>query len=1091
MKKLVIFLGALLLLLQISIAQDTGQGSIFGTVTDSVHAVIPGAQVTAVNEATGLTRKTVTNSEGEYRVDFLPPGQYSIEIQKNQFQSVNMEHVKLLIGESLKLDRALAVGHVAAKVIVQAEPVALNTTDASTGAVIESNEIQNLPLNGREFLALAALVPGAYTGTRPLDVTTPAKANYVVGYDGSRGTYNAYYVDGGVNTSPYYNNMISSPPLDAIQEVRFESEQYSARYGQSGGSVINVATKSGTNDFHGSLYEYHRNKVLDAVPYFLQGGRSQEPNHLWNQFGASIGGPIIKNRLFFFFGAEFFRQRNATELISFAPTDAERQGDVNGSINPWSGQPTVLTDPYTGATISSGILPQSYWNPVGITLMKLWPEPNYPENPAFNYRVFRPVANNNDKYMARLDLNISPTNTLAGTFNMGDPDYGQPGFISLGDQELSDHDKSLFLRFTHTFTPTLVSNTGFTYNQDFYGTRFVSNKNEGVALGMDPSVNVNVGMPFIMLFTEGSQYFSFGGLGPNINFTHQGQIYEDLAWQKGRHTIQFGGLAWLQRYKWQYFSGSSQYLVNLIDGIAPGTWPLFGITGSAFTDLLTGLYDQGVFGAGGGQFVHFQRGSYGLYVQDQWRVTPRFTLSPGLRWDFERPFESLDHKYMHLDYATGEIQYASGAPGVSSMQIPYEANGSNLAYQSHPLIFEPRLGFAWQPFGDSGDAMVLRGGYGIFHTSEPASIMQPSSFINPFGGPTAVWEKGILGGWGTDHLTPFNLPPYGLAYTRTHSPGCCYQFTNQNFPRSYMQRWNLIIGQSLPQHIVGEVAYVGGHGAQLDGYIPLQAFNPGLFKTFENNYPGQTPPIHTKGFNSNYNSLQVDARRNVGRGLTFIAAYTWSHALAQASNDNVTENIVQQYTNDVTTFKAFWANAGFDVRHRLSFSAVYDLPFGHGRTFGSGWNSVANAIAGGWTLNGIYAYQSGFPFGVRTAGNTIPNRVCNGNLPAGQRTLQHWFDYTCFVTVTDPTTGQPIDGNGGTNQIYGPVTNNTDLGIHKTFNLFEGANLQFRFEAFNAFNHPQFLGPTSGNWFVNTPESAQIGTAQNPREVQVALRVTF
>jgi len=306
-----------------------------------------------------------------------------------------------------------------------------------------------------------------------------------------------------------------------------------------------------------------------------------------------------------------------------------------------------------------------------------------------------------------------------------------------------------------------------------------------------------------------------------------------------------------------------------------------------------------------------------------------------------------------------------------------------------------------------------------------------------------------------------------------------------------MQQWNLTISRRLPKEVIGEIAYVGGHGVNLDGYIPIRAFDTSIYNLFAANYPGQQPPIHTKGFNSTYNSLQLNARRNVGRGVTFISSYTWSHAFAQASNDNVTENLVQQVTNNVTTFQKINANAGFDVRHRLSVSAIYELPIGRGRRIGNQWNSVLDTVVGGWTINAIYAYQTGFPFGVRTTANTIPNRICNGNLPADQRTLQRWFDFTCFVTATDPVTGQPIDGNGGTNQIYGPGLSNVDMGIHKDFILAEGKNLQFRFESFNILNHPQFLGPTSGNWFVNTPESAEIGTARDPRQIQLALRFTF
>lgn len=1091
MKKSAICLAILLLLSQTCWGQGSNEGSVYGTITDSTRAVIPGAEVTVVNEATGLSRKATTDANGDYRVDFLPPGEYRVEIRKQGFETSILTDTKLLVGQTRRVDAALQVGAVTLEVTTRSEAAALNTANATLGAVIETNEISNLPLNGREFLALASLVPGAFSGTRPLDVPVPAKANYVVGYNGSRGNYNSFYLDGGANTSPQANNMVSSPSVDAIQEFRVQTDQYSARYGQAGGAIISVVTKSGTNDFHGSLYEYHRDKALDALPFFFRGARKDLPNRLWNQFGGSIGGPVRKNKLFFFANAEFFPQRSAQEKIGFAPTAAERVGDVRNSINPWSGQPVVLTNPFTGEVIPSGILPEELKTPVGIALMKLWPEPNHPENPAFNYRVFRPIQNEVKKYLARIDANLSHDSSIAGTLNWGDYDYGVPGFIDFGDKIQSDHDRTVTTRFTHIFGPSLVSVTGFTFSRHFYGDRFrLAGKNHGVELGMDPSVNKNPGMPWILLFTQGSQFFTFGAPGDNKNLTRQGQIFEDVSWQKGRHTLQFGGQFWRQNYNWQFFSGSSQYFVNLLDGVAPGTWPLFGVTGSAFTNLLAGLYNLGVFGAGTGEYTHFQRDTYGLYAQDDWRVTDRLTLNIGLRWDYERPFKSLDKKFLSLDEKTGLVRYAKGAPGISGLQFPFESDGSDLIYRAHPLAFEPRVGFAWRPFGDN---TVLRGGYGIFHTSELGTSVQAASFANPFGGPTVVWQKGILGGFPDgDHLQGFSRPPFGLDAARSRHPGCCFVFTDSQYPRSYMQNWNLSLSRRLPAKVIGEIAYVGGRGVNLSGYIPLSSYNSQAYNKFITNYgPGVKPPVRVKGFNSTYNALQVQARRNEGRGLTLLAAYTWSHVMADSSNDNVTETFKGELVNGVQTFRRFRANAGFDVRHRFSVSTVYELPLGRGRQIGSNWGKALDAALGGWDLNAIYAYQTGFPFSVRSPAQTIPDRICDGNLPRGQRTLRRWFDFTCFPTHTEPGTGQPSDGNAGANQIYGPGINNWDMGVHKKFFLKETMNVELRVEAFNIWNHPQFLGPTSGNWFVNTKESAEVGTARDQRQVQLAIRLNF
>ena len=371
-----------------------------------------------------------------------------------------------------------------------------------------------------------------------------AKAGNVFSFNGGRSSYNSFYLDDSQNTAPNYNQMVSSPSIDAIQEFRIETSMYSARYGQGGGGIVSVLTKSGGNAFHGTLYEYHRNKVLDALPFFNTQKRQDFPNCLWNQLWGTIGGPIRKDKTIFFFNAEFFRQLAAgTQMIGFAPTAAERNGDVNNSVNPWGDFPIRLTNPFTGADIPSKILPDSLKTDVGVKLMSYWPVPNYPANPLMNYRVFRGRKNTTNKYLGRIDHSFSSRDFLSGSFNYGNYDIGSPGYIDISDKVVSQHDRSLTLTYTHTFRPNLVNVFGLNGTQYFSGDHFVHNdKNYGREWGLDPSTNTNMGPPWVIMFTQGFAFFPIGGIGDSKTFTRQLYLHDDLSWQKGSHTLQFGGM---------------------------------------------------------------------------------------------------------------------------------------------------------------------------------------------------------------------------------------------------------------------------------------------------------------------------------------------------------------------------------------------------------------------------------------------------------------------------------------------------------------------------------------------------------------------
>lgn len=1080
-------------------AQTSNQGAIYGVVTDPSGAVVHSANVEVVNTATGLERQSRSNGRGEYRCDFLPPGMYRISVTSSGFAQADLSDITLLVGQEKSVNVRLSVGKVTESVSVSTGSESLDVSDGSRDEVIDSKSISQMPLNGREFLSLATLVPGAESGSRPLDDPVPAKItpneNFVMGYNGSRGTYNSFYVDGGDDTSPEYNNMISSPSVDAIQEFSVETSSYSARYGNAAGGIINVVTKSGSNSFHGALYEYLRNKVFDALPYFYTGTRHDFPMSLWNQFGGSLGGPIRRKHTFFFFNAELFHQLSGgNQMVAFAPTDLERQGNVTQSVNPWApGSPVTLYDPYTGDVIPSGILPPSLTTSFGQYLMSLLPSPNYPQNPYFNLRGYLPHHNDVDKYLGRIDQNFSPRNTLSGTFNFGNYSIGEPNWTKYGNKTLAENDRTLTVNYTHVFTPTIVNTMGTTATQYFNGDQFeLQDKNYGQAWGLSPTVNRDLGSPAIQLFTTGFTPLFIGGVPNNDNFTRQLSFHDDFSWQKGSHTLQFGGMFLFQKYDWKYFSGGAGYEMNIEDGL-PGLWFLFGVTGDAFTDLLSGINNVYQIGNGNGLYTKFWRTTQAAYFQDDWKATKRLTLNLGGRWEYERPFHIDDGKHMTLDFATGLVKYESNAPELNIPSYPFETGASPLVYTPQPRVLMPRFGFAYLPMANG--KTVIRGGYGLYYTSEPSFVVQESSFVNPFGGVNSWWAKGLVGGWpdGKDHFVPMSQEPYGLDYQRGANPGNGVTLEANYYPRGYTEQWNLTLGQEFRRNVGVEVAYVGNQGINLNGMQSLQSYDPSAYARTLANYPTWGANMQTKGYNSNYHSLQVSAKRLGQHGLTFLGAYTYSHALADASNDTWIENVspVVNQLGQQAGFRKFRSNAGSDVRHRASLDMDYELPFGPGRRWGGGSHGFLGNSVGGWDLSAIAQAQTGFPFSVYNTSDQLPDQVCNGNLPRSKRTATMWFDYNCFPTAT-LSNGVPIAGNARSNIIEGPGFDDIDLGIHKQFPFFEKSTLQFRLEAFNALNHTQLSSAFNGlNWFYNDASGAEITETMPSREIQLALRIDF
>jgi hypothetical protein len=1101
--KRLLLLVALLVAIPMSWAQTSNQGGMIGTITDPSGSVMPDVTVTVINSDTGVSRTVISNAQGDYRVDFLLPGAYQVNAEKQGFMKVTLTGLVVRVGESQRADLKMEVGAVTQNVTVSSTAVALNTESAAQGDVVTTSSIRELPLNGREFIQLATLVPGAEAGNPKKGINDLDKGDkgFQIGFNGARAAYNSFYIDGGSSTDPQYNTLVTSPSLDAIKEFQIETNMYSAQYGRSGGAVINIVTNSGTNKIHGTLFEFNRNKALDARPDFFTAPKSQEPGYLQNQWGGSIGGPIRKNKTFYFGSAEFFRNKKPGQLIStFTPTAAEAAGDLSQTTNWYTGKPVVLINPYTQQVIPSSIVPQDLMSPAGQKVMSLWAAsgpPNYPEDPIANTRYFRGGTYKQNKALGRIDHQFSERNLLFGTFSYDDYDNVTPEYNKYADTDYLEHDKTLALTFTHTFTPTLVNDLKGSYTQYSAGTHFnLEDQNYGKLWGLWAGTENPInGSPRLIMTTGGVNYIL--GWGGFDNYTEKSTYLRDnIVWSKGKHNLVIGGDFLDQGFNWFVADALPVTMKFGIDDGVPSVAPTFGVSGSAFSDVLMGLASQHTYGSSTTR-IPLSRKGFGVYVQDNWKVTPRLTLNPGLRYDYEPAFKATDNEYAVLDWKTGLPIYASGVPKdkMALVSFPYETNGKNYGFAPHNKEFGPRIALAFMPFKNNMKT-VIRAGYGIYFASEDAWSTEYGAWVAPFRGEFFYSPNAYEWPDGQNHYVPMDQEPYGYDHALGATPGYA-NVPTPVYPGSYVNQWNISVGRDLGGGLEAELAYVGSKGTNLDSASSLAALAPALNAEVAELVPNWYVGVTSKGYNSIYNSLQAKLRKDMSHGLFFLSAYTWGHAKAEAS-DIVSNNLLVDTNLAGQVMSRAYPNADFDVRQRFTWSGGWNVPVGRGMAYGSNWNALANGILGGWTFNAIMTLQGGYPFTVDDTTGFLPDRICDGNLRAG-RTPNEWFNYNCFVTHQptsgiSPTTGQPVlygyQGNAAQNVIFGPGTNDWDVALHKQFPVREGMRFEFRGEFFNLFNHPGYIGPSSTT-FTDNASGAELTRARDQRDIQFGLKFIF
>jgi Carboxypeptidase regulatory-like domain len=1146
-------------------------GSFSGNVLDKSGSGIPGATVIATSQGTGLVRDVKTDNAGHYLIPLLPVGIYTVHTDAAAFQSAETKDLHLQIDEARELDFSLVPATVVTTVAVSGDAVAVETANSSLGQVITSQQVSQLPLNGRDFVQLATLTAGATAETNPNSFFTSAassevatRGSFSLSVGGSRPNSTDWLLDGVDNNELTAGGIGIFSSIDDIQEFKVFTYTYSAEYGTRAGPTVLVTTKSGSNNIHGSLYEFVRNTDLDAKSYFAT---SPEKFNL-NQFGGSVGGPIRKNKIFFFVDGEQKYQRHAIAFTGLLPSLAMRTGDFSSDAfgNPVAGL-AIVNPNMIGASTSPTAYPNVYFqcdsagnplpsnpdgsqaqgtpcnkipsrliNPIGQAMMNLYPTPNANNASAgYNY-VNQPVRQLNEtKFDTRLDYTLSGQDNLFGRFSYDQAfSYvpgGSPGFAEASafgsNQRIINHARNVAIGETHVFSATMVNQASFGYNRIF---DYITSQGTGTcasALIVPGGIpNANLGCPsntclpgayscgLVSTIVAGN-YWAIGdrGYSPFQGGTNIFSFKDSLDLIRHKHDFRVGidfrgnqmnvGTEAFQDGFWIIgnggnFTGLSS--ANIAGN--PEADYLLGITGLA-------IHDQTFDGPVTGRRWKIYR----PFVEDNWRVTSALTLNLGLAWDMTTPISEAHGRLANYVPATGALLIANRA-GVSA------SAGVNMDWTA----LEPRIGATWKVFGS--DRTVLRAGFSLYHDSAWSQGAQGLWQNPPFLGESDASAAAGCAFPTSYCATVLGQTPSGISlssgFKAIPSPPTAGTFTGSFYTEptdlklGRVQQYNVNIERQLVGNLVLTAGYAGSRGSHiLVAGNDLNTRSPSACGTVPSytlgclpNGAPYVPPYATSDTISlfgdvgktTYNSLQIKAETKTPKyGLYALLAYTYSHTYDNGLSDGLGSLLSAPYFPLPNWQNLDWALSQINLNHSFTGSVIYDLPFGHGKQFGNGWNGVTNALLGNFQVTLIERISSGFPVPLIDSNNQSGVFFQNGgngnnwNRPsfvagcnshnAAHGTLQ-WINASCFVV---PPVGQL--GNASRVPAIGPDFVNTDFSVIKQFALPREMGLNFRAEFFNLFNHSQFGMP------VNDVSALGFGsvnsTVNNPRLVQLALKLIF
>jgi hypothetical protein len=1078
MKKLAL----LLVCLCAFVRAQTPIGTLEGQITDPASALVANAEVSVHNAQTGFTRSVVSSHQGTFHFPDLPVGTYSLDVKAKGFAPYSASSIRIDIGQVQSWPVQLEIASEHSEVSVTGEAVMVDES-STLGNVVDEKQAVDLPLNGRDLTQLGLLQPGVAPMTAGLaEAGGISRSGQAYAVNGERPESNNYLLDGASNVDSVNGGYALRVPVDSVNEFRILTLNAPAEYGETSGATTSIVTKSGSNDFHGDIYDFFRNDAMDSRNFFAT---QTEPLHR-NQYGSTLGGPIRRNKDFFFVYYEGQRDSQGETQAAIVPTAAERTGDFSGLVDPSTGQPAPLINEFTGQPFPGNQIPAYMQNPVALAAEKLYPLPNAGGN------VFQSTqlgSMNYDQGGFRLDHNVNDNNQFflrfsSSSSNELDPlpiaGAGVPGFPVTDDITTNSATTS----WVH-ISPRTVQTVRASFFRNVFISGQADNHTPGSSLGFryNPTLPLNDGVPFLIV----SGYASLGNpiTGPQNTYQNDYQGSYSVAMTRGRHNLKFG-------------ADLTREQINILFGIATNGFFVFAPfpASDSFASFLLGQSVQ--FFQGGGQFDRGLRKWIAAgYAQDEFRMTPRLTLNIGLRYEVNTPYVDIRNRMN------------AWAPGQRSTIYPNAPEG--LLFPGDPGVpdgiapvdyreFMPRVGPAWDPFGDH--KTIVRAGYGIFY----------DGYTNGTGGPLQAaisalpWTQAYqLPGPGFDLANPYGGAPTPFGNGTFVAPATVLTVQSGMLP-PYSQDWDLSIERTLGKDYLFDVRYVGTKGTHLPRFIeanPTIDAGPREYSTCNSagicNY-GSVGLLADED-SSTYHALEVAFSRQYSHGLSFLASYWYSKSLDGISTLNVAgsaptlvagENDLAQNPFDLA---AEHGPSLFDATHRFVFSGSWALP---GLKNASGGVAM---IVNGWQFNTIASLSTGTPFTVYDSANVAgegsapeitgfyssrPDLISNPN--QGQpNTPNEWVSRAPFLQL-NPVTQVGQFGNEGRNVVRGPGIEDVDVSLFKYFNIDETRRVQFRAECFNVLNHPNFGLPEND---LESPAFGQILQAGPPRLMQLALKFLF
>src|SRR4051794_7552884 len=1112
-----------LLLIEFTL-QAQNFGEFTGAVEDASGAVISGATVSASNADTGQTRQVLTNASGTYSLPYLVPGNYDLRVETPGFKTSSRRSITLEVGAVVRVDFRMEVGEASQRVEVTAGAPLLTTENTAMGTVIENKRIVDLPLNGRDYLQLVTLSPNVTTeggagGSGGLQGGTRSQTSLSIA--GQRLEYNRYTLDGVENTDPNFNSYIIHPSIDALQEFKVQTGVYSAEFGR-GASQINVTTKSGTNQYHGTAFEFLRNSALDAREWRQSEGRKNPFRR--NDYGFTLGGPVTipklfrgHDKLFFMSNFEQLRDRLTTQVSASVPTDAMRAGD-------FSGQSRIIYDPLTRVYNSAGVaisaspfpgnrIPQDRFSPSALKLLNYYPRATVPGNSLVRNYVRDAVSpTDTDQFNQRIDWNQSTKSTWFGRFSWGN-DLQVPASTFLSDaQHVETTVRQGMLSNALILSNAIVNESRFAWNQfnnDLVG-YYANTKNVQADLGINglyAASPLAYGPPAVTL---GGGVNSFGGVTPWVTRNNTFQFMDNVSIVHGRHSLKMG--MEIRRDRYNQYGNQKATGEFIFDGQSTFDPANRNATGFIFADFMLGLPAQSarVVAMANGML---RRTSYYGYIQDDWRITPKLTFNAGLRYENARPWTDKYRGIMNVQmFNTG-----LGPDGNSKLPIItrpgsgdfYEGLNFHFAdgqltqsgdqYMGRGLVeadnnnFAPRIGLSWSPT----DRWTVRTGFGMF-------------FVQDSGNPVFDMARNLAGRdlfiTSIEQRNAVLEDPWALErqrFTCTGYSGTCLGQPQilgniQNMRTPYIEQWMFNIQRQLMNDLVLEIGYLGNGGHKLQRFRlfnqPVLKSGPSDSRSVNNRTPwpayGRLQEVDGVD-NSNYHALSTKLTQRFSHGLTYMASFTWAKAIdgGSAIRTNSGDTLWPVNSYDLRAERGL---SQFDVRRRFVTSFLYELPFGPNKAVSTG--RLLDGIVGGWQLGGIITLADGTPInfaqlgdtaGLNTLGNQ-PDATGISPIPDNRSAQQFWN--IASVNFNSPELSwRP--GNMGRNTLNRPGTKLADFSLAKNFKLYEAHTLNFRLEAFNALNHPNWNPPSSD---ARSPANfGVITSAKTMRQLQFALKYVF